>query len=128
MREVLGRIVRSGEGSFLTVLKKYGEIPSPGMLSFPRPGLNLALDFSYRGQKTLSLLDDLDRMVLQAGGSVYPAKDAHMSAESFQTFFPQWKEFEQFIDPKFSSSFWRRVAPRPAATRTVSSTLPILEL
>jgi FAD/FMN-containing dehydrogenase len=128
MREIMGRIARSGEGSFLTVLKKYGDIPSPGMLSFPRPGLNLALDFSYRGKKTLALLDDLDRMVLQAGGSVYPAKDAHMSAESFQTFFPQWKEFEQFIDPKFSSSFWRRVVPQDASRQTVSGTLPAFGL
>jgi FAD/FMN-containing dehydrogenase len=125
MRDILRRIVRSGEGSFLTVLKTYGDIPSPGMLSFPRPGLNLALDFSYRGNKTLALLDDLDRMVLEAGGSVYPAKDAHMSAESFQTFFPQWKEFEQFIDPKFSSSFWRRVVPQPASAEMESGTLPV---
>jgi FAD/FMN-containing dehydrogenase len=125
MRDILRRIVRSGEGSFLTVLKKYGDIPSPGMLSFPRPGLNLALDFSYRGCKTLALLDDLDHMVLEAGGSVYPAKDAHMSAESFQTFFPQWKEFEQFIDPKFSSSFWRRVVPQPVSYETDSGPLPM---
>ncbi len=109
MREILGRIRRSGEGSFLTVLKEFGDIQSPGMLSFPRPGLTLALDFAYDGPKTLRLLDDLDRVVLQSGGAVYPAKDARMSAESFQTFFPRWKEFSAYIDPKFSSSFWRRV-------------------
>jgi len=109
MREILGRIRRSGEGSFLTVLKKFGEIQSPGILSFPRPGLTLALDFSYQGKKTLRLLEELDRIVLQSGGAVYPAKDARMTAESFQAYFPRWKEFEQYIDPKFSSSFWRRV-------------------
>jgi FAD/FMN-containing dehydrogenase len=109
MREIIGRIRSSGEGSFLTVLKNFGSIKSPGMLSFPRPGLNLALDFSYRGKKTLRLLDELDQVVLQAGGRIYPAKDARMSAETFQACFPEWKDFEQFIDPKFSSSFWRRV-------------------
>jgi len=109
MREILERIRRSGEGSFLTVLKEFGDIPSPGMLSFPRPGLTLALDFAYGGQKTLKLLDELDRIVLQSGGAVYPAKDARMSAESFQAFFPRWKEFAQYVDPHFSSSFWRRV-------------------
>ena len=46
---------------------------------------------------------------MQTGGAVYPAKDARMSARSFQTFYPQWKEFVQYIDPNFSSSFWRRV-------------------
>jgi len=48
-------------------------------------------------------------MVIQSGGAVYPAKDARMSAQSFQTFYPQWKQFAQHIDPHFSSSFWRRV-------------------
>jgi hypothetical protein len=109
MRDILDRIRRSGEGSFLTVLKAFGNIPSPGMLSFPRPGLTLALDFAYRGQKTLRLLDELDAIVVQTGGALYPAKDARMSAHSFQTFYPQWKEFAQYIDPHFSSSFWRRV-------------------
>ena len=109
MSEILARIRHSGEGSFLTVLKEFGHIQSPGMLSFPRPGLTLALDFAYGGQKTLQLLDELDNIVMHSGGAVYPAKDARMSAASFQAFFPQWKEFAQHIDPHFSSSFWRRV-------------------
>ncbi len=114
MREILGRIRRSGEGSFLTVLKQFGTIQSPGMLSFPRPGLTLALDFAYGGPKTLRLLDDLDAIVLRSGGAVYPAKDARMSAENFQAFFPHWKEFSAYIDPNFSSSFWRRVTANAA--------------
>jgi FAD/FMN-containing dehydrogenase len=114
MREILGRIRRSGEGSFLTVLKQFGTIQSPGMLSFPRPGLTLALDFAYGGPKTLRLLDDLDAIVLRSGGAVYPAKDARMSAENFQAFFPRWKEFSAYIDPNFSSSFWRRVTANAA--------------
>lgn len=109
MKDLLHCISRSGEGSFLTVLKKFGDLPSPGMLSFPRPGLTLALDFPYNGQKTLRLFDALDTIVQQSGGGIYPAKDAHMSAESFQTYYPQWETFAQYIDPKFSSSFWRRV-------------------
>ncbi len=109
MKEILGRIRRSGEGSFLTVLKQFGNIPSPGMLSFPRPGLTLALDFAWRGQETLCLLDELDEIVRQSDGAVYPAKDARMSAENFQAFYPHWQEFEQYVDPHFSSSFWRRV-------------------
>jgi hypothetical protein len=48
-------------------------------------------------------------MIVQAGGAVYPAKDARMSAESFRRFFPRWESFSSQVDPKFSSSFWRRV-------------------
>lgn len=109
MRDILGRIRRSGEGSFLTVLKTFGAIQSPGMLSFPRPGITLALDFAFGGQKTLRLLDELDKIVRESGGAVYPAKDARMSAENFQAFFPRWEEFSRYVDPHFSSSFWRRV-------------------
>jgi FAD/FMN-containing dehydrogenase len=109
MKEMLERISHAGEGSFLAVLKTFSDTPSPGMLSFPRPGLELALDFANRGSKTLRLLDQLDVLVRQHVGSVYPAKDARMSSESFQTYFPCWREFAQYIDPKFSSSFWRRV-------------------
>src|SRR5579883_481137 len=109
MLDILRRISHAGEGSFLAVLKKFGDVPSPGMLSFPRPGLTLALDFSNNGQKTLQLFEELDKVVRESGGSVYPAKDARMSAESFQAYCPQWHEFEPLIDSKFSSSFWRRV-------------------
>ena len=120
MREILGRIRSSGEGSFLTVLKTFGDIKSPGMLSFPRPGLTLALDFAYGGKKTLQLLDNLDKVVRESGGAVYPAKDARMSAESFQAFFPRWQEFAQYIDPHFSSSFWRRVSQFSHAEKLVT--------
>jgi len=110
MREILGRIRRSGAGSFLTVLKEFGSVKSPGMLSFPRPGLTLALDFAYAGEKTLRLLEELDAIVRHYDGAIYPAKDARMSAESFQQFYPRWQEFAQHVDPHFSSSFWRRVS------------------
>ena len=93
----------------LAVLKRFGEQASGGLLSFPRPGVTLALDFPNRGQKTLALLESLDEVTRQAGGAVYPAKDARMSGASFRQHFPQWPTFANFIDPRFSSSFWRRV-------------------
>ncbi|HEY4034641.1 MAG TPA: FAD-binding oxidoreductase [Ktedonobacteraceae bacterium] len=125
MKELLERISRSGQGSFLSVLKTFGDRSSPGMLSFPRPGLELALDFANQGNKTLELLEDLDEVVRQSGGVVYPAKDARMSPESFQTYFPHWREFTQYIDSKFSSSFWRRVT---AATVGELEELPVKRL
>ena len=109
LEQVMGAVSASGYGSFLTVLKRFADIPSPGLLSFPRPGITLTLDLPMRGTSTLKLLDALDELVLRSGGAAYPAKDARMSARVFQAGFPKWKEFETFIDPKFSSSFWRRV-------------------
>ena len=107
--EVLERIARSGMGSFLGVLKQFGSAPAAGMLSFPRPGLTLALDFAMRGEKTLDLLQSLDELVLASGGALYPAKDARMSPALFEASFPNWRSFVPCIDPKMSSSFWRRV-------------------
>jgi FAD/FMN-containing dehydrogenase len=109
LSEVLSRISASGQGSFLSVLKRFGAMPSVGMMSFPRPGYTLALDFPNHGGRTLELFERLDEVVMRAGGRVYAAKDSRMSASAFRAFYPQWEAFSAFIDPRFSSSFWRRV-------------------
>jgi hypothetical protein len=80
------------------------------MLSFPRPGLTLALDFANRGEPTFTLLDRLEAVVREAGGALYPAKDARMSKELFARSYPRRAEFERHRDPSFSSSLWRRVS------------------
>lgn len=109
IKEIFRRIHAAGAGSFLVVLKTFGDIASPGLMSFPQPGITLALDFANDGAKTLRLLDDLDAVVRDSGGRIYPAKDARMSGEMFRASFPQWREFAASVDPHFSSSFWRRV-------------------
>lgn len=109
LEEILDRIARSGMGSFLGVLKQFGSAAPAGMLSFARPGLTLALDFAMRGEPTLQLLRSLDEVVRQSGGALYPAKDARMSPALFEASFPRWRSFVPCIDPKMSSSFWRRV-------------------
>ena len=107
--EMLKTIASSGTGSFLAVLKEFGDRLSLGMLSFPRPGTTLALDFPNAGDGTFKLLDRLDAIVASAGGAVYPAKDARMSGALFRDAFPQWQAFSEYIDPRFSSGLWRRV-------------------
>ena len=109
LREILACIAASGQGSMLAVLKRFGDKTSGGLLSFPRPGITLALDFPNQDQSTLNLLERLDEVTRQAGGAVYPAKDARMSGDSFRGYFPQWAQFSRYRDPRFSSSFWRRV-------------------
>jgi FAD/FMN-containing dehydrogenase len=108
-RAMLAETAAAGEGSFLAVLKTFGDKPSPGMLSFPMPGTTLALDFANRGASTLALMDRLDAIVREAGGRLYPAKDGRIPSEMFRAGYPNWENFNQHVDPGFSSSFWRRV-------------------
>jgi FAD/FMN-containing dehydrogenase len=109
LARMLHEVSGSAEAPSLAVLKRFGALKSPGMLSFPRPGITLAIDFANKGPSTLALLERLDELVRNAGGSVYPAKDARMTGASFRRFYPGWESFATHIDPKFSSSFWRRV-------------------
>lgn len=109
MTEVLGRIAASGQGSFLAVIKTFGDIPSPGLLSFPSPGITLALDFPNCGARTLQLFDELDAINRACGGRFYPAKDARMQRADFERSYPRLSEFRRHLDPGFSSDFWKRM-------------------
>ena len=109
MEKILKTIATAGQGSFLAVLKTFGEIASPGMLSFPSPGITLALDFPNRGAATMRLFEALDHIVRDCDGRLYPAKDARMEAEDFHRAYPRLPEFRQHIDPAFTSDFWKRM-------------------
>lgn len=109
IRALLGAIASSGNGSFLAVLKRCGDLPSPGWLSFPRPGTTLALDFPQSKRLVTDLFPRLDAIVRAAGGRLYPAKDAHMSGKDFRRAYPDWQRLETMRDPALMSRFWRRV-------------------
>jgi len=106
---MLREITRSGEGSFLAVLKTFGHRNSLGMLGFPQPGVTLALDFSNKGEKTLKLFDRLDAIVNEAGGRVYLAKDARMPRSLFETGYPKLADFLSYRDLGISSAMSRRL-------------------
>jgi FAD/FMN-containing dehydrogenase len=110
-RAMLEAISAAGQGSFLAVLKTFGDLPSPGLLSFPMAGTTLALDFPNRGAETLALMGRLDAIVREAGGRLYPAKDGRIPRDMFIATSPALDRFKPHIDPRFSSLFWRRVAP-----------------
>src|SRR5690606_30608718 len=80
---MLDAIRHAGQGSFLAVLKTFGQRQAPGMLSFPMPGATLALDFPNRGAPTLALFERLDAIVREGGGRIYAAKDARMPEDLF---------------------------------------------
>lgn len=109
IRAIMQQISKSGTGSFLAVLKQCGELASPGLLSFPLHGVSLALDFPQRDQVNERLFKKLDALVHEAGGRLYPAKDAHMSATHFKQAYPQWEKVEALRDPQLLSRFWKRV-------------------
>ncbi|WP_439683283.1 L-fuco-beta-pyranose dehydrogenase [Cupriavidus oxalaticus] len=109
VQAMLQEIARSGEGSFLAVLKTFGERVAPGMLSFPEPGVTLALDFPNRGEKTTALFERLDAIVRGAKGRLYPAKDARMPRDLFESGYSRLTEFLAYRDPGISSALSRRL-------------------
>jgi FAD/FMN-containing dehydrogenase/short-subunit dehydrogenase len=121
--ELLRLTAHSAQGSFVTGIKTFGDVPSPGLMSFPMAGTSLALDIPNRGVATRRFLAQLEQVVIQAGGRIYPAKDAAMSAASFRQGYPQISKFGEHIDPKFSSALARRLALTPA---TRSEPAPIM--
>jgi FAD/FMN-containing dehydrogenase len=104
----LTTIASTNAGSFLAVLKRCGPLVSPGLLSFPMPGISLALDFPQHDNRNAALFARLDAIVREAGGRQYPAKDAHMSGADFRAAYPAWQALEQLRDPALMSRFWQR--------------------
>ena len=106
---MLREITRAGAGSFLAVLKTFGDRKPMGMLSFPQPGVTLALDFPNNGTKTLKLFEQLDAIVREVGGRIYLAKDARQPRDLFEAGYPKLAEFLHYRDPGISSAMSRRL-------------------
>lgn len=109
---LLERLSVSGHGSFLGVLKRFGEAGA-APLSFPFPGYTLALDLPVR-PGLVELLREADRLLVDHGGRTYVAKDATTTAESFARMYPRLEEFQKSrlkLDPggRLSSSLGRRL-------------------
>ena len=109
VQAMLKEIARSGEGSFLAVLKTFGNRQALGMMSFPQPGVTLALDFPNKGEHTLKLFERLDAIVREAKGRIYLAKDARMPRDLFEAGYPCLAEFLKYRDPGISSALSRRL-------------------
>lgn len=92
LRSILKTIAASGKGSFLAVLKVFGE-HNANYLSFPMAGYTLALDFKV-SPEVIALVQRLDAMVMDMGGRIYLSKDALMSEATFKATYPQWEQFE----------------------------------
>lgn len=114
VKRLLETTAAAGQGSFLSVLKLMGDRGASGVLSFPRAGATLALDFPDKGEATRGLLLRLAEIVLEAGGRLYPAKDAVMTPDMFRAGYPDWQKVAALRDPKIRSDFWQRVTGETA--------------
>ena len=113
IRAILEEITDTSMASFLAVIKEFGERTHTG-LSFPEPGITLALDFPNYGDRLFELLERLDAIVVESGGKVYLGKDARLSRENFRKMYSEWEEWREVRDewdPEgvFASDLGRRL-------------------
>jgi FAD/FMN-containing dehydrogenase len=90
-RRFLELLTGRGGASMLCVIKDCGA-EGEGLLSFPRPGISIALDIPVRDD-TQALVDALNELVIGEGGRVYLAKDQFTRAEHFRSMEPRLAEF-----------------------------------
>lgn len=104
--EICSACRAAGQGSFLSVVKKFGDIPSEGVLSFARAGVTFAMDFP-RGAGTDALMARLSAIALGSGGAIYPAKTRIESLGDFELSFPSWRHWRsQWDGDAAGGSLW----------------------
>ena len=101
MKKILETIAKSGNGSFLAVLKLFGKENPLAYNSFPLEGYTLALDFKVN-PKLAKLVSDLDEIVEEFGGRIYLTKDS-MSKSSLTNY------LRNVQNPKFVSVQHKRI-------------------
>jgi decaprenylphospho-beta-D-ribofuranose 2-oxidase len=111
-RKVVEKIAQSPHASGLNVLKRFGE-GNAAPLSFPQPGWTITVDFPIaRGLHRFC--EELDDLVLGAGGRLYLAKESRASAATIRRGYPrfeEWRKVRDAADPTgvFTSDMARRL-------------------
>jgi decaprenylphospho-beta-D-ribofuranose 2-oxidase len=86
---------------YLVVIKRFG-VPSGGLLSFPFDGLAVAIDMPARARGLHAALEQADRLVAEASGRVYLAKDSRLAPEALAAMYPELPRFMELrarVDP-----------------------------
>ena len=92
-RRFLELLTARGGASFLCVIKDCGA-QGRGLLSFPLPGISIALDIPVRDD-TQALVDALNELVIAEGGRIYLTKDAFTRPEHFAAMEPRLPKFQE---------------------------------
>jgi len=121
LRTVIERISAAALPIFLTVLKRFGP-GNPGPLSFPIEGWTLAIDVPARCAGLSQLLAGFDRLVLDAGGRLYLAKDFQTTPTAVRRGYPrlhEWLAVRERVDPAgvWASDLSRRLGLTPMRAR-----------
>jgi FAD/FMN-containing dehydrogenase len=92
-RRFLEVLTARGGASFRCVIKACGP-ENAAFLSFPKPGISIALDIPVRDD-TQALVDALNEQVLKEGGRIYLATDRYTRPEHFRA---MERRLEKFLD------------------------------
>lgn len=91
IRSLIEVLSQTGACSFLTVIKDCGA-QGQGTISFPRPGMSIALDLPI-DERTQQVIDMLNERVIACGGRIYLAKDGFTRPEHFRAMEPRLDAF-----------------------------------
>jgi decaprenylphospho-beta-D-ribofuranose 2-oxidase len=113
IRHTVRRMTETGQVSALNVLKRFGA-GNRAPLSFPMPGWTLCVDLPVR-DGVHELCDELDELVLAAGGRHYLAKESRATADVIARGYPrldEWRKIRASVDPQgvFASDMSRRLS------------------
>ena len=116
-REMLELSIKRGMPSYLGVSKRHR--PDPFLLTHAVDGFSLALDFKVTdGNRTKlsAMLQEFDRIALEAGGRFYFAKNSETTAETTRAFLGEetivkFKKLKKRCDPNnlLESDLYRRI-------------------
>jgi decaprenylphospho-beta-D-ribofuranose 2-oxidase len=116
-REILRRAQHAKLPPFLGVVKRHR--PDPFLMTHAVDGFSLALDFQITASnrdRVWALCRDLDRIVVEAGGRFYFAKDSTLSPASLEAYLreervQQFRAIKARVDPegRLQTNLYRRL-------------------
>lgn len=102
IHELLKFILKTGTGSFLTVLKRFGKQES--LISFPMEGYTLTLDLPIT-KKNMEVMKELDAITIKYKGRFYLAKDSRMTEQTLKKSDPRFTKYNEFRKSKSGFTF-----------------------
>ena len=96
------------QGSFLSVLKVMSNQNQNSYLSFPKPGITVAMDFKNESSETTKMITSMYDIVGKYQGRIYLAKDSLLTSEQFHQMYDA-SSFSKYKDKNLNSLMWERL-------------------